>query len=405
MNSMKEVERTRYLKELNKWKDRPDIIKVVTGVRRSGKSTIMKQFIKRIDETTTDPENILFINFESSDYDEIIDHRDLNTFIATKIKRDTRAYIFLDEVQRVKGWERSVNSLMVDYDADVYITGSNAYLLSSELSTYLSGRYVEITVLPFSFSEFLKRYPTTQDIDRNSRFQQYIRTGGIPLTDPNKGDEYNAMILEAIYSSVLMKDVATRMGIRDLSGLNRISKFLLDNTGNTTNVDNIAKTTGLVKKTVVRYMESLTDGFLFYKVERYDVIGKKLLNSHEKYYPVDTGFARAVLNRGRMDISRPLENIVFLELIRRKYRVHVGSFRDREVDFTAEKDGRVEYYQICLTMLDDNTFERVVRSLKAIDDNYPKIILSLDTIVRDLPDGLIHMNTMEWLLGDETDHC
>lgn len=402
---MKEVERTRYLKELNKWKDRPDIIKVVTGVRRSGKSTIMKQFIKRIDETTTDPENILFINFESSDYDEIIDHRDLNTFIATKIKRDTRAYIFLDEVQRVKGWERSVNSLMVDYDADVYITGSNAYLLSSELSTYISGRYVEITVLPFSFSEFLKRYPTTQDIDRNSRFQQYIRTGGIPLTDPNKGDEYNAMILEAIYSSVLMKDVATRMGIRDLSGLNRISKFLLDNTGNTTNVDNIAKTTGLVKKTVVRYMESLTDGFLFYKVERYDVIGKKLLNSHEKYYPVDTGFARAVLNRGRMDISRPLENIVFLELIRRKYRVHVGSFRDREVDFTAEKDGRVEYYQICLTMLDDNTFEREVRSLKAIDDNYPKIILSLDTIVRDLPDGLIHMNMIEWLLGDETGHC
>lgn len=288
---------------------------------------------------------------------------------------------------------------MVDYDADIYITGSNAYLLSSELSTYLSGRYVEIKVFPFSFAEFLEGHPALPDADRNFRFQQYLRTGGIPLTDPDRGDRYNRMILEGIYNTVLVKDTATRMGIRDLSGLDRIARFLMDNSGNTTNVDNIAKATGLAKKTVEKYIRSLAEAFLFYKVERYDVVGKKLLNSHEKYYPVDTGMARAVLDRGISDTSRPLENIVFLELMRRGYRVRVGSFRDREVDFTAEKDGKVEYYQVCLTMLDDSTFDREVRSMKAIDDNYPKTVLSLDSVVRDMPDGLIHRNVIEWLLG------
>lgn len=206
------------------------------------------------------------------------------------------------------------------------------------------------------------------------------------------------MILEGIYNTVLVKDVAIRMEVRDLSGLDRIARFLMDNTGNVTNVDNIARAVGLAKKTVEKYIRSLTEAFLFYRVDRYDVVGKRLLNSHEKYYPVDTGLARAVLDRGVSDTSRPLENIVFMELIRRGYRVRVGSFRDREVDFTAEKDGRTEYFQVCLTMLDDNTFYREVRSMKAIDDNYPKTVLSLDSVVRDMPDGLIHRNVVEWLL-------
>lgn len=396
---MKEIERTQYLEELDRWKDSPDIVKVILGVRRAGKSVVMDQYMRRMIEAGTDPKDILFMDFESSDHDDIKDHGDLNTYIAERIPRNRRTYIFLDEVQRVEGWERTVNSLMVDYDADIYITGSNAYLLSSELSTYLSGRYVEIKVFPFSFAEFLEGHPALPDADRNFRFQQYLRTGGIPLTDPDRGDRYNRMILEGIYNTVLVKDTATRMGIRDLSGLDRIARFLMDNSGNTTNVDNIAKTTGLAKKTVEKYIRSLAEAFLFYKVERYDVVGKKLLNSHEKYYPVDTGMARAVLDRGISDTSRPLENIVFLELMRRGYRVRVGSFRDREVDFTAEKDGKVEYYQVCLTMLDDSTFDREVRSMKAIDDNYPKTVLSLDSVVRDMPDGLIHRNVIEWLLG------
>lgn len=396
---MEEIPRTQYLTELDGWKDTPDVVKVIIGVRRAGKSVVMDQYIRRLKGNGTDPKDILFVDFESSDYDGIADHRDLNAWIAERIPRDRRTYVFLDEVQRVNGWEQTVNSLMADYDADIYITGSNAYLLSSELSTYISGRYVEIKVYPLSFAEFLVGHPATPDADRNHRFQQYLRTGGMPLTDPDRGDRYNSMILEGIYNTVLVKDAATRMKIRDLSGLDSIARFLLDNTGNITNVDNIVKATKLAKKTVTKYIRALTEAFLFYKVDRYDVVGKKLMDSHEKYYPTDTGLARAVLDRGIFDTSKPLEDIVFLELLRRGYRVRVGSFRDREVDFTAEKEGRTEYFQVCLTMLEDSTYQREVRSLKAIDDNYPKTVLSLDSVVRDLPDGLIHRNVVDWLLG------
>ncbi len=399
---MDEIPRTQYLYELDEWKDSPDIVKVIIGVRRAGKSVVMQQFIRRLIGSGIDRNSILLMNFESSDFDSIAGYRDLNAWIAERIPRDRRAYVFLDEVQRVEGWERTINSLMADYDADVYVTGSNAYLLSSELSTYISGRYVEIEVYPLSFKEFLIGHPATPDIDRNARFQQYLRTGGMPLTDPDRGDRYNSMILEGIYNTVLVKDVAARMGIRDLSGLDSIARFLFDNLGNVTNIDNIARATGLAKKTVAKYIRALTEAFLFYKADRYDVVGKKLMGSHEKYYPVDTGLARAVLDRGIAGTSRPLESIVFMELKRRGYRVRVGSFRDREVDFTAEKNGRIEYYQVCLTMLDDATFDREVRSFKAIGDNYPKTVLSLDPIVRDVPDGLIHRNAVEWLAGPDS---
>lgn len=395
---MDEIPRTRYLQELEGWQDTPDVVKVITGVRRSGKSVTMDQFRRRLSEKGVDPADILYVDFESSEYDDLKEFKALNVWISGRLPRDRRTYVLLDEVQRVDGWENTINSLMADYDADIYITGSNAYLLSSELSTYISGRYVEIMVLPLSFSEFLVGHPATLDTDRNARFQQYLRTGGIPLTDPDRGDRYNSMILEGIYSTVLLKDAAARMGIRDLSGLDSIARFLLDNTGNVTNTDNIAKSTGLAKKTVDKYVRTLTESFLFYRVDRYDVVGRRLLRSHEKYYPVDTGLARAILDRGVSDTSRPLENIVLLELLRRGYRVRVGSFRDREVDFTAERDGRVEYYQVCLTMLADATFDREVRSLKAIDDNYPKTVLSLDPVTRDMPDGLMHKNVVDWLV-------
>ncbi len=398
---MMEIPRTDYLAELNLWKDRPDIVKVITGVRRSGKSVAMRQFMRALEEGGTDSEDILFMDFESSDFDGVSDYRDLNSLISGKMPRDRRIYIFLDEVQRVDGWENTVNSLMADYDADIYITGSNAYLLSSKLSTYISGRYVEIRMYPLSFKEFLVAHPATPETGVDARFQQYLRTGGMPLTDPDMGDRYNSMILEGIYSTVLLKDAAKRMNIRDLSGLDSIARFLLDNTGNVTNVDNIVKSTGLAKKTVTKYIRTLTEAFLLYKVDRYDVVGKKLLGSHEKYYPVDTGLARAVLDRGPGDLSRPLETVVFLELLRRGYRVRVASFRDREVDFTAVKEGRTEYYQVCLTMLDDATFEREVRSLKAIGDNYPKTVLSLDRVLREAPDGLIHRNVVDWLIEGE----
>lgn len=398
---MKEIERIRYLKELDAWKDRTNVVKVILGARRSGKSVVMQQYARRIVSAGIDPSRILDIDFESADYDVIADYRDLNSYIASKIPRDERCYVFLDEIQRIDGWERSVNSLMVDYNADIYITGSNAYILSSELSTYLSGRYVEIPIFPFSFSEFLEAHPATPELSLRSRFEQYLRVGGIPLTDPDESGMHNSMILEGIYSTIILKDVARRTSIRDTSGLDRVARFLMDNAGNVTNVDNIARIAGMTKKTVNSYIHSMTEAFLLYKVDRYDVVGKKLLSTHEKYYPVDTGLAKAVLNGRSTDLSRPLESVVFVELLRRGYRVRVGSFRDREVDFIAHKEGKVVYYQVCLTMLNDDVFNREVRSLKAIDDNYPKIILSLDEIVRDAPDGLIHRNVIEWLLDNE----
>ncbi len=398
---MAEVLRERYLSELENWKDITDVTKVMTGVRRSGKSVIMRQFRDRLIDNGIEPSRILFMNFESSEFDDIRNHRDLNAYIADHIPKDVRTYVFLDEVQRIEGWERTVNSLAVDYDSDVYITGSNAYLLSSNISTFLSGRYVEIPVLPFSFKEFLQAHPMTQDIDRKARFQQFLHTGGIPLTDPDRKDMYNSMILEGIHNTVLVKDIITRLNLRNMSDIDSIARFMFDNTGKITNVDNIAKTLGISEKTASKYILALEEAYLIYKVERYDIKGKKLLRTHEKYYPVDTGLARAILDRGIGDISRPLENIVFIELKRRGYRVRVGSFRDREVDFTAEKEGKVEYFQICLTMLEDSTFEREVRSLKAIDDNYPKTVLSLDPIVRSMPDGLMHRNVIEWLLSDD----
>jgi len=396
---MVEIPRTQYISELSEWKNTPDIVKVIIGVRRSGKSVTLEQYIRKVDAEKTDQEDILYMDFESSDYDDVSDYKDLNKWIAGRMSRDRRTYVFLDEVQRIKGWENTINSLMVDYDADIYITGSNAYLLSSELSTYISGRYVEIRIYPLSFAEFLVGHPATPETDINARFQQFLRTGGFPLTNPDHKDRYSSMILEGIYNTVLLRDVADRMKLRDVTGLNAVCRFLLDNTGNITNVENIAKSADLSKITVEKYIKALTDAFLFYKVDRYDVVGKKILNSHEKYYPVDTGLARTVLNRGFMDISQPLENVVFLELLRRGYGVRVGSFRDKEVDFTVEKDGKVEYYQVCLTMIHDETFEREVRSLRSIKDNYPKTVLSLDSVVRDLPDGLIHENVVKWLLG------
>lgn len=397
---VREIERTRYLLKLDGWKDRTDIIKVILGVRRAGKSVVMRQFVRRIESSGVDRDNILYMDFESSEFYEVGDFKDLIGYIDSRIPRDERTYIFLDEIQRVRDWERAVNSLMVDFDADIYITGSNAHLLSSELSTYLSGRYVTMPILPFSFSEFLQRFPPTPEVDMNTRFHQYLRIGGMPLIYPDIPEENNRMILEGIYNTVLVKDTATRMGIRDLEGLDRVARFLMDNTGNVTNVDNIARSADIDKKTVSRYIRSLTEAFLFYRADRYDVVGKKLLNSHEKYYPVDTGLARAMLGRGDPDISKPLENIVFLELIRRGYNVRVGSFKDREIDFTANKNGNIEYFQVSMTMLNDDTYQREVRSLKAIDDNYPKTVLSLDSVLRDLPDGLIHRNIIEWLLDD-----
>jgi len=383
-----EVLRERYLELLRSAKGKTDLVKVITGMRRSGKTTLMRQFR----DTLGDSDNVIYLDLDYIDED--MDWHGLKERIHDGLSGNGIHYVFIDEIQDVDGWERVVAEMIARGDCDVYITGSSSKMLSSELATKISGRYTEIKLYPLSFKEYMGLYPG----DRYARFEEYLRYGSLPVIEPSRGRELCDNQLADVFNTVLVRDVLEHTGSRGVSKVVSVARFLFSNIGNVTNVDNISRVTGLSGRTVGRYIRALTESFLFYRVDRYDVVGKKLMSSHEKYYPVDTGLARAVLDRGVTDTSRPLENIVFLELLRRGYRIRVGSFRDREVDFTAEMDGRVEYYQVCLTMLDNSTFEREVRSLRAIDDNYPKIILSLDYVVRDVPGGLIHRNVVEWLM-------
>jgi hypothetical protein len=292
---------------------------------------------------------------------------------------------------------------MADYDADIYITGSNAYLLSSELATYISGRYVEIKMLPLSFKEYLEINPVSNEKSTESRFEDYLRYGALPMIRPDlSGPEFIGGQLEGVYNTVLVKDVATRLKLRSMDGMRKISKFLFSNVGNLTNIASIAEASKMSPTSVKNYVAALEEAFLFYKAERYDVIGKRILNSKEKYYVSDTGIRNMMLGRSqRTDIGKLIENVVYLELIRRGYKVVVGSYKDWEIDFTAFKMDKVEYYQVTLSIMDPSTAEREARSLDAVNDNYPKTILSMDHVKADPGKGIRHINIIEWLLGKE----
>ncbi len=391
------VLRDDYLNHLWSWKDHTDVIKIVTGMRRCGKSTLLIQYIEKLRESGA--ENIVYINFESKAADDIIDYKDLNKHLEKNIDSSKRAYIFLDEVQRVQGWERTLNSLSVDYDADVYVTGSNAYMLSSELSTYLSGRYVEIKMLPLSFKEYIKLHPTDSENSIEKRFQDYLEKGAIPLIDPDD-EVHTDELLQGIYSTILRKDVSSRLEIVDVRVLDEIVMFLMSNVGNVTSSSAIAKEISLSPTTVKRYLQGLEDAFLIYKAYRYDVKGKRMLKTTEKYYAADTGMRNVILH-STGDLGRVLENAVFLELLRRGYSVTSGSHYDREIDFVATKGKEVRYYQVALTILDENTFSREVRSLESVPDNYPKTILTLDRIINAPPNGIVAMNVIDWMLGKQ----
>lgn len=392
------VLRTDYLEHLWGWKDRTDVAKIIIGMRRCGKSTLLMQFVDRLREEGHESDTV-YLNFESKDMDNIQDYKDLNAFLETKMDPSRRIYVFLDEVQRVKGWERTVNSLSVDYDADVYITGSNAYMLSSELSTYLSGRYVEIKMLPLSFSEYIQLHPVDPDNPIDKRFMDYMMKGAIPMVDPDDGIRTDEL-LQGIYSTILRKDVSSRLEVVDMRILDEIVMFLMSNVGNVTSSASIAKEASLSPATVKRYLVGLEDAFLIYKAYRYDVRGKRLLKTTEKYYAADTGMRNSILgNAGGKDIGRVLENVVFLELLRRGYMVTAGSHYDREIDFVAKKGDLIEYYQVSLTIMDENTFEREVRSLDSVPDSFMKTILTMDRVMSTPPNGIRAVNIIDWILG------
>ena len=391
-----QVLRKDYLSLLEAGKDENTVVKVITGMRRSGKSTLMNQFIEKLKAAGVSDDRIFLINFEMAEYQYINDRTILNKWILDNIPKEGQCYVFLDEIQNVNDWEMSVSALQIMPNCDVYITGSNSKMLSSELSTHISGRYAEVKVLPLSFSEYLELYPSD---DKDSRFSDYLRYGGLPVVNPDSDRTFIEGLLEGIFNTVLVKDVLYRLKTDDVSKITAIAKFLYSNIGNITNIDNIATETGISNPTVSKYVEEMSKAFLFYYAEKYDIVGKKILKTNGKFYASDLGMRNVIIGLGlARDISKPLENVVFMELLRRGYEVRIGSYRDWEVDFTAIGPDGVEYYQICETMLSDDTYKRESRPFKAIKDNCPKTILTLDKFGLGRDDGIKIVNLVDWLL-------
>ena len=391
-----QVLRKDYLSLLEAGKDQNDVIKVITGMRRSGKSTLMNQFIEKLKADGVPDDRIFLINFEMAEYQYLNDKDVLNKWILDNIPKEGQCYVFLDEIQNVKDWEMSVSALQIMPNCDVYITGSNSKMLSSELSTHISGRYIEVKVLPLSFSEYLELHPSD---DKDRRFKDYLRYGALPVVNPDSDRIFIEGLLEGVFNTVLVKDILSRLRTDDVSKITAIARFLYSNIGNITNIDNIATETGISNPTVSKYVEEMSKAFLFYYAEKYDIVGKKILKTNGKFYASDLGMRNVILGLGlARDISKPLENVVFMELLRRGYEVRIGSYRDWEVDFTAIGPDGVEYYQICETMLSDDTYKRESRPFMAIRDNCPKTILTLDRFGLGSEDGIKIVNLIDWLL-------
>ena len=392
------VRRERYLRLLHSGKDLFDVVKVLTGMRRAGKSTLLGMYAEDLRSSGVSDDDIIMINLEEFSYLSVRGSDALNRLLIERIGASGVKYVFLDEIQNVRDWEVSVSALINTGRCDVYLTGSNSNMLSSELATHISGRYVEIGVMPLSFREYLQLHQG----DRDESFNRFLRYGSLPEVDPERGDEFCDVQLRGIYNTVLVEDIMGRMGTGDVNILRSIARFLYSNIGNETNISRISKELGMGNDTVSRYLSKLTEAFLFYEAEKYDIVGRKLLRTNGKFYASDLGLRYiALMGAGGTDISRPLENVVYLELLRRGYTVRAGSFRDWEVDFTALKGDRTEYYQVCLSMMSPDTRDRELRPLNGIRDNYPKTVLTMDRFGLGSENGVNIVNVIDWLLDDE----
>ena len=380
------VERKEYLDQLWEWKDERQI-KVVTGIRRCGKSVLLEQYQQRLLANGVAPEQIISINFENLDYEPLKDYMRLYNYLKERLCVDKMTYIFLDEVQEVPSFEKVVDSLYIRDHVDVYVTGSNAYMLSSELATLLSGRYTEIKMLPLSFREYM----AVTGMAKEEAFAEFMKTGGIPyVAVMNRTDEKIDQYLEGIYNTVIVKDIEQRQTRREKeSGKRKITDIAL------------LKTAGrkVSQNTVSDYVEALTESFVFYPVERFDIVGKQLLKVNNKFYMVDMGIRNHILPRKRYDLGFTIENIVYLELSRRGGKVNIGKYGSTEVDFVTQKEGVLTYYQVTADMTAEETFEREMRPLRSIQDNYEKIVLTLDRFSLGNYDGIKVMNVIDWLLG------
>ncbi len=403
---MNRLKRPDYLDWLIRQKDK-QIIKVVTGVRRCGKSTLFDIYRDYLLEHCIRPEQIISINFEDLEFEELSDYRSLYQYVKERLCPDRMNYIFLDEIQHVESYQKAVDSLFLRENCDVYITGSNAYFMSGELATLLTGRYAELSMMPLSFSEFCEGLDDNRKaMALTDKFTLYIDTGSFPYVlkyryGASEAKEY----MEGIYHTILLNDIVRRLNIADVNMLEAVAKYLMHNIGNRTTPTAIANTMvskqrKIDSKTVDRYLRGLTDSLLMYEARRYNIKGKEFLSTVNKYYVCDVAM-RNMLVRGRdTDIGHILENIVYLELRRRGYEVYVGQLgADCEVDFVAMKNGELSYYQVTQTALDDRVLQRELAPLQKIQDNHPKYLLTLDELFGDMNyEGIKKKNVLKWLL-------
>lgn len=404
------VQRKEYLDQLINWKDE-QVIKVVTGIRRCGKSTLLLQFQQWLKENGVTDEQIVSVNFEELEYEELLDYKKLYQYLKERLVSGKTTYIFLDEIQKVSCFEKVVDSLYVKPNVDLYITGSNAYMLSGDLATLLTGRYVEIKMLPLSFGEFL----SMTGLEPEQGFPEYLRSGGMPyIAAMNRTDEKVSTYLEGIYNTVIVKDIEDRQArkesdpskrkITDIALLKTIAKYLASVIGNPVSVRSItdyliSNGRKISPNTVNDYVEALTESFIFYPAERFDIVGKQLLKANRKMYIVDLGLRNHILPRRSYDLGFSLENMVYFELLRRGYKVTIGRVGNTEVDFVAEKQGAYEYFQVTADMTAKETFDREIRPLENIRDNYEKTILTMDRLTPGNYNGIQVRYLLDWLIG------
>lgn len=396
------VERKEYLEKLIAWKDKK-LIKIVTGVRRCGKSILLEIYQNYLKQHNVEKEQIIAINFEDLDYEELTDYKKLYNYLKEHLVTNKMTYIFLDEIQNVPDFPKVLDSLYIKNNVDIYVTGSNAYMLSSEIATMISGRYVQIEMLPLSFREYMES--TGSMNDRGIKYAEYLQNSSFPYTlelknQPNEIREY----LEGIYNTIVVKDIVNRKKITDTMMLKSVLQFIFDNIGNPLSSKKIADTmTSAGRKidtrTIEKYLEAFRESYIIYQTKRYDIKGKQYLKTLEKYYIVDIGMRYMLLGSRQADAGHILENVVYLELLRRGYNVYVGKIGTFEVDFVAKNSRGTIYYQVALTTHDESTLQRELCPLQVIRDHYPKIILTMDEEPEEQYDGIRRINARDWLLG------
>ena len=403
------INRESYLQKLRQLKDQ-NVIKVITGIRRSGKSTLLEAFKNELLANGVDKKNIIFLNFEERENLHLVDWTILYDEIKQTFSNDNKHYVFLDEVQVITDFEKLVNALFTQKNIDLYVTGSNAYLLSSELATLLTGRYIAINVQPYSFSEYLIALKNEKNTDR--LFRNYINSSSFPeaVTLAQRNENLANDYLQSIYDTVVIKDIAQRFKLRNLDNLHRVISFVFDSVGSYISSTNIAEALNknsnktISHNTIIKYLEYLTKSYIIYPASRFDIKGKELLTTNHKYYLVDLGLKNVVTtNKYDADLGRKLENVVYFELLRRGGKVNVGKNNDKEIDFVVQKpNNERSYYQVAFTVNDEKTFEREISAFRNIRDNYPKFLLTLDFDTTNI-EGIQKINVIDWLLNGEID--